>query len=45
METYMMFGQEYKKNASQVNKNFNKKNHLWIILNYEIGRASCRERV
>ena len=28
----MMFGQEYKKNASQVNKNFNKKNHLWIIL-------------
>lgn len=28
----MMFGQEYKKNASQVNKNFNKKNYLWIIL-------------
>ena len=25
MEIYMMFGQEYKKNASQVNKNFNKK--------------------
>lgn len=25
METYMMFGQEYKKNASHVNKNFNKK--------------------
>ena len=32
METYMMFGQEYKKNASHVNKNLNKKNHLWIIL-------------
>ena len=28
----MMFGQEYKKNASHVNKNFNKKNYLWIIL-------------
>lgn len=25
METYMMFGQEYKKNASHVTKNFNKK--------------------
>ena len=32
MEIYMMFGQEYKKNASHVNKNFNEKNHLWIIL-------------